>query len=121
MAISAGVPSDNPLRGRLAWIAVASLADTISPYMKLTLNSAVPLEQRRAVEQLVSKLAPNAVICWLPSRFPRLVMLVEPDLAATERVPGGSIFDDGELRGVGDFSAELENSIQQLLRGTAAK
>lgn len=89
--------------------------------MKLTLNSAVPLHQRSAVEQLVAKVAPNAVICWLPSRFPRLVMLVEPDLAANERVPGGSIFDDGEVRGVGDFSAELESAIQQLLRSTAAK
>lgn len=92
-----------------------------SSAVKLTLNDKVPIQQRAAVEQLVLKVAPGAEIRWLPSRFPRLVMLVEPDVASQQRVAGGSIFDDGDDRGIGDFSAELENSLQQMLKGAAHK
>ena len=88
--------------------------------MKLTLNSVVPSHRRGAVEQLLTRVAPGAKVCWLPSRFPRLVMLVEPGELPIERSAGSSIFDEGDMQGVGDFSAELEDSIQRLLAGSVA-
>lgn len=115
-ALSAEVYASDLMVGRAARDR-SLLLGSIQPIMKLTLNSAVPLRHRHTVEQMVAKVAPGAEICWLPSRFPRLVMLVQPDVAVSGRITGNSIFDDGDDRGVGDFSAELENSIQQLLNG----
>lgn len=89
--------------------------------MKLTLNSAVPASRRQAVEKFLARVSPGVEICWLPSRFPRLVMLVEPRGTSIGISAGASIFDDCEVKGIADFSAELEDSIQRLLAGPSSR
>lgn len=64
--------------------------------MKITLNSSIPESRRPEVEALVSKRFYKPTIIWLPSRFPRYVMLVEPgNEGASEPLPD-SIFDSAE-------------------------
>ena len=64
--------------------------------MKITLNSSIPEERRPEIEALVGKRFFKPTIIWLPSRFPRYVMLVEPGSeGASEPLPD-SIFDSAE-------------------------
>ena len=47
--------------------------------MKITLNTtSIPENRRPQVEAVVKSFAKATEIIWLPSRFPRFVMLVEP-------------------------------------------
>ena len=87
--------------------------------MKVTLNDAVPEDLRPVVEDLVKRGIPGAEVIWLPSRFPRLVMLVEPGAARSEAERGESIFESSASRepSPGAFSSDLEERIQRLLAG----
>ena len=83
--------------------------------MKVTLNDSVPEHLRPLAEEAVRTVLPKAVIEWLPSRFPRLVMLVAPEVSASSG--GSSIFEDDSqgLPSVGKLSAELETRITAAL------
>jgi hypothetical protein len=61
-------------------------------HVKITLNSSIPESRRPEIEALVGKRFFKPTIIWLPSRFPRYVMLVEPGAGTSEPLPD-SIFD----------------------------
>ena len=62
--------------------------------MKITLNtSSIPEPRRPQIESLVKSFAKATEIIWLPSRFPRFVMLVEPGAESKSRSGKGSIFE----------------------------
>lgn len=61
--------------------------------MKITLNTSIPENQRPQVEALIRSHARISEVVWLPSRFPRIVMLVEPGPNAKSEPEAGSIFD----------------------------
>ena len=89
--------------------------------MKVTLNSAVEEGRRGLAEELVRQMAPGAEIVWLPSRFPRVVMLVEPGKARTGEPERGSFFDQEAEGSANDavlspaFTQLLEEKLQKLL------
>lgn len=91
--------------------------------MKVTLNSAVPEDRRSVAEEIVTKVAPGAEIIWLPSRFPRLVMLVEPSSAKgrAEKAKGGTFFEGTSDSAASDpvaspaFALQLEEKLQAAL------
>lgn len=60
--------------------------------VKITLNSSIPEDKRPQVEAMVRSHARVSRIVWLPSRFPRYVMLLEPGPTGSEP-PSESIFD----------------------------
>ncbi|MEP4077826.1 hypothetical protein [Haloferula sp.] len=64
--------------------------------MKVTLNNSIPEEHRSAIEALVGKRFYKPVVQWLPSRFPRFVMLVEPGGEEGSEPLPDSIFDSAE-------------------------
>ena len=64
--------------------------------MKITLNSSIPEERRPEIEALVGKRFFQPTIIWLPSRFPRYVMLVEPGKEGGSEPLPDSIFDSTE-------------------------
>lgn len=85
--------------------------------MKVTVNSSIPEQLRPQVEVLVRSFAAHAEIIWLPSRFPRLVMLVEPDGDGPVEEQSGSIFESptsGTLA-LSSVTAYLESEIQALV------
>ena len=59
--------------------------------MKITLHDSIPEARRPEIEAVVKKHAGNCSIVWMPSRFPRFVMLVEPE-SKFEPDPDGSTF-----------------------------
>lgn len=90
--------------------------------MKVTLNSAVPEDRRVLAEEIVTKVAPGAEIIWLPSRFPRLVMLVEPTTKSrAEKAKGGTFFEGASDSAASDpiaspaFALQLEEKLQAAL------
>ncbi|MGB6221464.1 hypothetical protein [Haloferula sp.] len=85
--------------------------------MKITLNSSIPEEHRPAIEALVGKRFFNPTIIWLPSRFPRFVMLVEPGGDGGSEPLPDSIFDSSEENSESPAAlAELlEDQIKALL------
>lgn len=62
------------------------------PFVKITLNDSIPEEHRASIEAMVAKRFYKPIVIWLPSRFPRYVMLVEPGAGTSEPLPD-SIFD----------------------------
>jgi len=46
--------------------------------VKITLNDTIPENRRPQVEKLVATFVRKPEISWLPSRFPHLVMFVDP-------------------------------------------
>jgi len=64
--------------------------------VKITLNSSIPEEHRPSIEALVGKRFFQPVIQWMPSRFPRFVMLVEPGGEDGNEPLPDSIFDAAE-------------------------
>ena len=92
------------------------------PALKITINDSVPPQVRPKVEALVRSYARDARILWLPSRFPRLVMLVEPGGTSPPEENTGSIFESptsGTLA-VASVTAYLEQRIQALLEAENA-
>ena len=62
--------------------------------MKITLNTtSIPEARRPRIEALVKSFAKATAIVWLPSRFPRFVMLVEPGPEDKSPSDSGSIFE----------------------------
>jgi len=96
-------------------------------FMKVTLNSAVPEDQRSLAEEIVTKVAPGAEIIWLPSRFPRLVMLVEPGSGRTEKAKGGTFFEGASESTASEpvaspaFALQLEEKLQAVLGNSIPK
>ena len=64
--------------------------------MKITLNSSIPESRRPEIEELVGKRFYKPTIIWLPSRFPRYVMLVEPGKGEDSDPLPDSIFASAE-------------------------
>ena len=61
--------------------------------VKITLNESIPEERRPQVEALVNVTAGPSDIVWSHSRFPRLVIFVEPGPNDVTEPEGGSIFE----------------------------
>jgi len=80
-------------------------------------NGAVPECQRRLAEEIVTGVVSDAEINWLPSRFPRLVMLVQPDDGGTQGTKGESIFDPGPQEAISPsrLAFKLEEKLQRFL------
>lgn len=89
--------------------------------MKVTLNSAVPEDRRGLAEEIVTKVAPGAEIIWLPSRFPRLVMFVDPGSGRSDKPEGGKFFGGASDSAASDpvaspaFALQLEEKLQAAL------
>lgn len=89
--------------------------------MKVTLNSTVQEGNRAKAEEIVRQMAPGAEIVWLPSRFPRIVMLVEPGKGRSSEPEKGSFFTQGSTAAEsGDVltpaaTRQLEEKLQKLL------
>ena len=64
--------------------------------MKITLNATIPEGLRPQVEAVVKGYVRTAEITWQPSRFPRIVMLVEPGPDEGLEPQEGSFFDPPE-------------------------
>ncbi|WP_193212203.1 hypothetical protein [Luteolibacter marinus] len=86
--------------------------------MKITLNTtSIPEDRRQEVESIARSLAKNAEIVWLPSRFPRFVMLVEPGPEPKGEARSGSIFETPEpgLHSLAAMTEDLETRIKSCL------
>jgi|688.fasta_scaffold55171_3 hypothetical protein len=65
-----------------------------NPHVKITLNTTIPEDRRPQIEELVRRFVKVSQILWLPSRFPRYVMLIEPGPEnGNDASANGSIFD----------------------------
>jgi hypothetical protein len=91
--------------------------------VKITLNTtSIPESRRPQVEALVKSFAKATEIIWLPSRFPRFVMLVEPGPDDKAQPEGGSIFEspNSGTRSLASVTEFLEGKIKDCLAGPAA-
>ena len=87
--------------------------------MRITLNSSIPEGLRSKAEAIVRTHAPEAEILWAESRFPRLVILMEPLKKLEEENVRGSIFespaaDDASLAAT---AIGIEEQLLKLLAG----
>jgi len=91
--------------------------------VKITLNSSIPESKRPQVEALVKTHAGASQVVWLPSRFPRLVMLVEPGSSAESEPPSGSIFDSPapDTQSLAAMTELLEERIKKSLANPSKK
>ena len=92
--------------------------------MKITLNTrSIPDSRRPQVEALVKSFAKATEIIWLPSRFPRFVMLVEPGPEDKSQAEAGSIFESplAGTRSLASVTEFLEGKIKECLAGPAPK
>ncbi|QJE96358.1 hypothetical protein [Luteolibacter luteus] len=89
--------------------------------MKITLNESIPAERRPQIETLVESLAGPSEIIWSHSRFPRLVMFVEPGPNDVTEPESGSIFESTRASKTSPSSlvALLEERIKVCLAGKA--
>ena len=85
--------------------------------MKITLNDSIPAARRPQVEKLVKSFAHPADIFWLPSRFPRLVMLIEPGQEKPSDPEKSSIFESPQkgMAPTSSLAAQLEDRIKACL------
>jgi hypothetical protein len=86
--------------------------------VKITLNtSSIPENRRPQVEAVVKSFAKTTEIIWLPSRFPRFVMLVEPGADNQAQPEGGSIFESPTAgsRSLASVTEFLEGKIKECL------
>lgn len=89
--------------------------------MKITLHDSIPSARRPEVECLVKKHAGDCRVFWMPSRFPRLVMLVDPEGSYEPGADGGSFFepsDPGEYS-IAALTEMLEMKIKDYLAAGA--
>lgn len=91
--------------------------------MKITLNTtSIPENRRPEVETLAKSIARDTAVVWLPSRFPRFVMLVEP--GQQDKSPGdsGSIFEaaDEGMHSLAAITESLEERIKACLAKPAS-
>lgn len=85
--------------------------------VKITLNASIPENRRPQIERLVRTFAKSPEILWLPSRFPRLVMLIEPGPEEPTDPEKSSIFEAPQ-KGMGptvSMAARLEDQIKACL------
>ena len=61
--------------------------------VKITLHDSIPEARRPEIEALVRKHAGDCTIAWASSRFPRLVILVEPHSDSEPDTEAGSFFE----------------------------
>lgn len=89
--------------------------------MKITLNESIPEEHRSQVETLVKTTAGPSDIVWSHSRFPRLVMFVEPGPNDVTEPESGSIFESPQAgrKSPATLVALLEDRIKAFLAGKA--
>lgn len=85
--------------------------------MKITLNDSIPENRRSKVEAVVKTFAKNPEIVWLPSRFPRLVMFLEPGPEDGSEPERGSIFETPQagMKSPASVTAQLEERIKACL------
>jgi hypothetical protein len=85
--------------------------------VKITLNSSIPEARRSEIETLVGKRFYKPTIIWLPSRFPRYVMLVEPGKDGGSEPLPDSIFDSAEesTESPAKLAELLEDQIKAML------
>ena len=91
--------------------------------VKITLNTrSIPESRRPQVEALVKSFAKATEIVWLPSRFPRFVMLVEPGPEDKSQAENGSIFESplAGTRSLASVTEFLEVRIKDCLAGPGA-
>jgi len=104
----------------------AALAGSPPLSVKITLNTtSIPESRRPQVEVLVRSFAKATEIIWLPSRFPRLIMLVEPAVSASSEKDTGSIFESpaSGTRSLAALTSDLEKRLEDFLlrRGSGGK
>jgi hypothetical protein len=85
--------------------------------VKITLNESIPADRRPQVEKLVKSFANSSEILWLPSRFPRYVMFVEPGPGDGAEPENGSIFESPQTgtKSLAAVTAVLEDLIKECL------
>ena len=88
--------------------------------MKITLNDSVPQAKRAGVETLVKSLVKAPQILWMPSRFPRYVMLIEPGPDDKAEPQSGSIFEspNSGTKSLAAVTNFLEDRIKLHLAGS---
>lgn len=100
---------------------ISSPGDGRSPRpVKITLNTtSIPESRRVQVEALAKSFANANEIAWLPSRFPRFVMLVEPGPQDKSQPEAGSIFESplAGTRSLASMTEFLEGKIKDCLAG----
>jgi hypothetical protein len=97
--------------------------DILTVTVKITLNDSIPEARRPQVEKLVGNLVRSPEISWLPSRFPRLVMFVDPGQENRNEPEKTSIFEAprADTLSPAKLTALLEDHIKALLKEPAAK
>jgi hypothetical protein len=85
--------------------------------VKITLNESIPANRRPQVEKLVKSFASSSEIVWLPSRFPRFVMFIEPGPQDKSEPENGSIFESPQagMTSLSSVTAILEDRIKACL------
>ena len=91
--------------------------------MKITLNDSIPENRRPQIERLVNTFARKSEILWLPSRFPRLVMLIEPGPEEPSDPEKSSIFEPPQkgMAPTASMAALLEDQIKACLAKPAPR
>ena len=87
--------------------------------MKITLNDSIPEARRPQVKKLVETFVRSPEIAWLPSRFPHLVMFVEPGPEDRSEPEKSSIFESPRagMKSTASMTALLEDHIKACLAG----
>jgi hypothetical protein len=90
--------------------------------VKITLNDSIPEGNRPMVEELVKTFVKSPQIVWLPSRFPRYVMFIEPSPNDAAEPENGSIFESPQSgkRSLSSVTNFLEDRIKLLLTAKRA-
>jgi len=97
--------------------------DILNAPVKITLNDSIPADRRPQVEKLVQSFVRAPEISWLPSRFPHLVMFVDPGPDDRSEPEKGSIFESPRagMRSTASLTAMLEDHIKACLAGPGSK
>lgn len=91
--------------------------------MKITLNDTIPVARRPQVEALVKTFLSSPEIVWLPSRFPHLVMFIDPGPGDRSEPEKSSIFESPRvgMRSTASMTAMLEEHIKTCLAAPEPK
>jgi|TARA_B110001454_G_C12655457_1_gene407232 hypothetical protein len=87
--------------------------------VKITLHKSIPEARRPEIEALVNKHAGPSTIIWMPSRFPRLVILVEPQSSYQSQPDGGSFFESSHSED--ETLAAMSESLEEKIKDCLAK
>jgi hypothetical protein len=91
--------------------------------VKITLNDSIPVARRPQVEALVKTFLRSPEIAWLPSRFPHLVMFIDPGPGDQSEPEKSSIFESPPtgMRSTASMTAMLEDQIKACLAAPVPK